>query len=369
MDTAALFLAGAGTGLLAGATTCAAVQLGLLTGAVRDAPRPTRPVTTFLAAKLVSHAALGAALGLAGSTIQPGPEARGAFLALAALAIAVFALDLLGVPAARRLLRRRRDRTSSTCSQPTSPTCSRPTSPTSPAGGAALGNVSNVEGAGDAAAVGDADLEGRRGGVPGGRPVGLGVATLLVPCGLTLTAELAAVTSRSAVGGAAVMAGFVLGTVPVFGLVGVTIGRTLAMLRGRLSALLGVALLVLAAWTMMSGLRLGGWLPEGGGQASADSARFVRTDAAGTQVVTVWALDQGYRPALLDARAGVRTVLELRTEGTTGHTRAFTIPSKGLDVVLPAHGTTRIDLGTPGPGRLRFVCASGHYPGAITFRR
>ncbi|MBO2455061.1 sulfite exporter TauE/SafE family protein [Actinomadura barringtoniae] len=376
MDTAALFLAGAGTGLLAGATTCAAVQLGLLTGAVRDAPRPTRPVTAFLTAKLISHTALGAALGLAGSTIQPGPRTRGAFLATAALLLTLFALDLLGFPPARRLLRRRtgdRHEAATGCHPPgignvskrsarRSPACAPLGSAAETAVGtpadAAVGNVSNLPSTATGVAA-----DGRS-----GRPVVLGVATLLVPCGLTLTAELAAVTSRSAWGGAAVMAGFVLGTVPVFGLVGVTIGRTMALLRGRLSALLGVGLLALAAWTLMSGLRLGGWLPEGGGRAAADSGRFVRTEA-GTQVVSVWALDQGYRPALLDARAGVRTVLEMHTEGTTGHTRAFTIPSKGLDVVLPSKGTTRIDLGTPGPGRLRFVCASGHYPGAITFRR
>ncbi|MBX6767762.1 MAG: sulfite exporter TauE/SafE family protein, partial [Actinomadura rubrobrunea] len=81
-----------------------------------------------------------------------------------------------------------------------------------------------------------------------------------------------------------------------------------------------------------------------------------------------WALDRGYRPAVLTARAGVHTVLVLRTRGTRGHTRAFTIPSRGVDLVLPVDGEARVDLGTPRPGRLRFVCASGHYPGSITFR-
>ncbi|MFI0453863.1 sulfite exporter TauE/SafE family protein [Actinomadura sp. 6N118] len=318
MDTVALFVAGAGTGLLAGATTCATVQLGLLAGAVRDAPGSARPVAAFLAAKLASHAGLGAALGLLGGTVQPGPRVRGALLALAALILVLFALDLL---------RKARKIDGEDCAAPV-----------------------------------------RR--ARSGRPAVLGAATVLVPCGLTLTAELLAVSSRSAAAGAAVMTGFVLGTAPVFGLIGVTVGRALALLRGRLTALLCVALLVAAGWTMISGLRLGGWLPQAGAGAAsaADSAQFVRTDAAGTQVVTVWALDQGYRPARLTARAGVRTALVLRTHGTRGHTRAFTVPERDLDVVLPVNGETRLDLGTPGRGRMRFVCASGHYPGAITFR-
>lgn len=338
MSVAALFLAGAGTGLLAGGTTCAAVQLGLLTGAVSggretrggDAAgretagrevraRLARPVVAFLAAKLVSHALLGALLGLAGGVLQPGPRVRGALLAAAALTLAVFALDLLGFRPARRLLRRE---DAGHCHPP------RP-----------------------------------------GRPVVLGAATVLLPCGLTLSVELLAVSSRSAIGGAAVMAGFVLGTAPLFGLIGVTVGRSLAALRGRLTALLAVGLLAVAGWTLLSGLRLGGWLPDGGDTASAsDSARFVTTDASGTQLVTVWALDRGYRPSLLDARAGVHTVLVVKTTGTRGHTRAFTVPGLGKDVILPVTGETRIDLGAPGPGRMRFVCASGHFPGAITFR-
>jgi sulfite exporter TauE/SafE len=348
VDVAGLFLAGAGAGLLAGGTTCAATQLGLLTGAVGGAAgagsgaagtRPVRQVSVFLAAKLASHAALGALLGLVGGAVQPGPRVRGTLLAAAAAVLALFALDLLGFRPVRRLLRRDGAHSSESESE-------------------------SESGPGD----GEEGCHPPRAG-RSRRPVLLGAATVLVPCGLTLSAELLAVTSRSVVGGAVVMAAFVLGTAPLFGLIGVTVGRTRALLRGRLTALLAVALLAVSGWTLLSGLRLGGWLPSGGGAtAAADSARFVRTDASGTQVVTIWALNQGYRPALLTARAHVHTVLVLRTRHTSGHMRVFTIPSRDKDVYLPATGETRVDLGAPGPGRMPFMCASGHFPGAVTFR-
>ncbi|MFC4914030.1 sulfite exporter TauE/SafE family protein [Actinomadura gamaensis] len=324
MNAAALFVTGFGTGLVAGGTSCATVQLGLLTGAVRGEAGPVRPVAVFLSAKLVTHAALGALLGLAGGAVEPGPRTRAILLIGAAVLLMLFALDLLDFRLARRLLRR------------------------APKGGAD----------GHCAA-------------PSGthRPIVLGAATLLLPCALTLTAELLAVSSRSPSGGAAVMSGFVLGTAPLFGLIGVTVARTLTLLRGRLAALVAVTLVALAGWTLLSGLRLGGWMPDGGGGATAAaSARFVSTDASGTQWVTVWALDEGYRPSALTARAGVHTVLVLRTRNTHGHTRAFTIPSRNRDVVLPVTGETRVDLGAPAPGRLRYVCASGHSPGEITFQ-
>ncbi|WP_026416277.1 sulfite exporter TauE/SafE family protein [Actinomadura oligospora] len=329
MNAAALFATGFGTGLLAGGTTCAAVQLGLLTGAVRGEARAVRPVAVFLSAKLVTHAALGALLGLAGSAVEPGPRIRATLLVGASALMVLLALDLVGFAPVRRLLRR------------------------APKGGAE-----------DAHCAPPGSSSGRT-----RRPVVLGAATVLVPCALTLTTELLAVSSRSPFGGAAVMAGFVLGTVPLFGLVGVTVGRALTLLRGRLTALVAVALVAVAGWTLLSGLRLGGWLPDGGSEATAAaSARFVSTDASGTQLITVYALDAGYRPAALTARAGVHTVLVLRTNGTHGHTRAFTIPSRNQDVVLPVTGDTRVDLGVPKPGRLRYVCASGHSPGEITFR-
>jgi sulfite exporter TauE/SafE len=337
-DAAVLFLTGAGTGLLAGGGSCAAVQLGLLTGAVRHAPRPAAPVAAFLAAKLAVHTALGALLGVAGAAVQPGPGVRGALMVIAAAVLLVFALDLVGFPPARRLLRR--------------------------FGGAG----------GDHCATGPRGADGASAEPRYGRlrrPAALGAATVLLPCGVTLSAELLAVTSRSPVAGAAVMAGFVLGTAPISGLLGVGLGRGMSVLRGRLTALVGVGLVAVTGWTLLSGLRLGGWLAGPGTAATAAAhgvTRNVTTDAAGTQVITIGAAGRGYRPALVTARSGVPTVLVVRTHGNRGCTRAFTIPSRGLERMRPVTGDTRLDLGTPRPGRLRFTCAAGHYPGAVTFR-
>jgi sulfite exporter TauE/SafE len=263
-------------------------------------------VTAFLGAKLAVHTVLGAALGLLGGVVQPGPSVRAVLLISAAGLLACFSLDLLG-------LRTRK--------QP------------------------------------DHCVPRRS------RPMMLGASTVLLPCGLTLSAELVAIASGSAIGGAAVMAGFVLGTVPLSGLLGLTIG----LLRGRLNILLGLALLGLAGWTATSGLRLGGWLPATSAAAAIDT-RFVVTGADGAQTITVHALDDGYRPAFLAAHAGVRTTLIVRTDGTQGCTRAFEVPGHHIERLLPVTGETRIDLGAQVAGRLSFTCAAGHYPGSITFR-
>jgi hypothetical protein len=257
-------------------------------------------------------------------------------LVAAGVLLVVFSLDLLGVPAVRRLLRR----------------------------GEGSGRCAVPQAAGACQAPRPV---GARRGLR--RPAALGAVTVLVPCGLTLSVELLAVGSRSAVGGAAVMAGFVLGTAPVFALLGMALGRGMAALGGRLGAVAGVVVLVVAGWTLVSGLRLGGWFPAPARAVSeGPSEGFVRTDGAGVQTITVWALDRGYRPSALVARAGRPTVLVVRTRQTRGCTRAFVIPGRGLERMLPVTGETRIPLGSPGPGRLRYTCASGHYPGDISFR-
>lgn len=349
IGTAGLFVSGAGAGLLAGATSCSAVQLGLLASAMSGPPRGGRPIGIFLGGRLVSHVALGAAMGAAGAAVRLPPQVRTIALACAAAALALFALDLLGVRWTGRLLRRR---AGGACAATPVPV---------PQTGAPLG-VSSGSGLPSVAA-------GRRFPVPPvWRAGGLGAATIFVPCGLTLSAEIMAAASRSVLGGAAVMAGFVLGTVPFVGLAGLALGRGTAVLRGRAAALAGAVLLVVAGWTLLSGLRLGGWLPRDGAVATAIDGRFVADDAAGTQVITIWALDRGYRPSAVTARPGRPTVLVVRTRNTYGCVRAFTVPARRIDRVLPVTGATRVDLGVPAAGRLRFTCATGHYPGVIDFR-
>ncbi|MEO3787923.1 sulfite exporter TauE/SafE family protein [Actinocorallia sp. B10E7] len=307
MSTATSFVTGTGMGLLAGLTTCAALHTGLLAGlAGRPGASPARLVTGFLTGKLAAHAALGALLGGVGAAVQPGPLIRGFLLMLSAVLLAFFAL---------RLLRPR----------PAAHGCPPP---------------SRL-----------------------GHPLLIGAATVLVPCGITLSAELLAVASRSPLTGAVIMAGFVLGTAPLTGVLGLGV----SLVRGLPARLLGVALLGVAAWTAVGGLRLGGWLPDITRPPPLD-VRHVATDASGVQTITVHALNDGYRPALLSARAGVPTVLVLSTKNTTGCTRAFTLPRRGTSLLLPKDGQTRIDLGVPRPGRLSFVCSAGHYSGSVSFR-
>ncbi|MFJ3927044.1 sulfite exporter TauE/SafE family protein [Streptomyces sp. NPDC090022] len=389
-SSVALLVTGVSTGLLAGGASCAAVQGGLLAGAVtrRRTPasdpaarrparaasqaegrpegaaaalpgapgaerRPLAPVGAFLSGKLLSHTLLGALLGAFGNAIQPSPRAQAVLLLAAGLLMVLFALDLFGVKTVGRLV---------------------------PRPPASLGRLLRRSARTDSV----------------GTPALIGFATVLVPCGVTLSMELLAVTSGSPVAGAAVMAGFVLGTAPLFALLGYLFRRSAQALSGRLAVLTGVVVLTVAVWTVGSALQAGGWFsftapaepatatgpftveqaeggeedgdpaPSGTGGTAVD-APPVRIDASGKQVVTLTVTDF-YEPTAFTAKAGVPTTLVLHGKDSGGCARAFTIPELGVQEIVERDGDTEVDLGTRKPGTLRFSCAMGMQTGAIDFR-
>ncbi|MFC9594957.1 sulfite exporter TauE/SafE family protein [Streptomyces sp. NPDC056944] len=230
-------MTGAGTGLLAGGASCAAVQGGLLAGAVTrraaggpkssaggpfPAAKPGNlaPVGAFLAGKLASHTVLGALLGTFGQTLQPSPRTQAVLLVLAGALMVLFALDLFGVKAVARLVPR----------------------PPASFGRAVRRSARTTSVL---------------------TPALVGFATVLVPCGVTLSVELVAITSGSPVAGAAVMAGFVLGTAPLFTVLGYLFRRAGGSVSAHLRSLTGVVVLTVAVWTITSAMQAGGWVSFG----------------------------------------------------------------------------------------------------------
>src|SRR5205085_4225539 len=159
-------------------------------------------------------------------------------------------------------------------------------------------------------------------------PAALGFATVLIPCGVTLSVEFLAIAAGSALGGAAVMAAFVLGTSPLFAVLGYAARRSARMMGGHLSTVAGVAVLVAGLLSINSGLVLSGsgttlasvWrsLPgHGTHSATPVLAPSAAVDSDGVQRVVISVHDGGYSPSVVRARAGVPTELTFRTNGTT----------------------------------------------------
>ena len=317
-------------GLLAGATTCAVTQGGLLVGLLtrqRKAAGVTRqsladdvvPTLGFLAGKLVSHTLLGAVLGAIGGTFALNAKFGGMAQWFAGLLMIVLGLGTLGVPGFRDIK----------FAPPESWT----------------GMVRNSTRSKSAQA-----------------PAMLGLGTVAIPCGVTISMELLAATSGSALLGAATMALFILGTAPMFLVFGVLAQR----LASRFSALnfaMGGVVVLMGLYTINAGMvALGSPYSV---QALLAGDRPTPTASATQngeeQVIEVTALNTGFSPTSISAKAGEPTKIVFKTDGVWSCIRSIVVPDLSLSTNLPETGNTELDLGVLQPGVLDISCSMGMY--------
>jgi len=358
------------TGFFAGGVSCAAVQGGLLTGLVARqqastasaAPartttnrgsagrknatgpskhRPTEaagpglvdglvPVGGFLAGKLVSHSLLGALLGGIGTAVQLSAHGRALAQLMAGALIVAFGLAQLGVPGFRGL----------TVSPPASWL---------------------------------RFVRGRARSQSAIAPAILGFATILVPCGVTLSVMALALASGSPMYGAVTMAVFVVGTSPLFTLIGYAAHKASTAWKDKLAIATGVVLVAMGLHTLNGGLTLVGSplaarnLAGTFGLTEAEADASTITAAAdGTQTAVITVGAGRYSPENVLVKAGTPTTLVFRSENALGCVRALVIPALGFEEVLPEQGETSVDAGVLEPGRIDYSCAMGMYSGTIT---
>lgn len=76
----------------------------------------------------------------------------------------------------------------------------------------------------------------------------------------------------------------------------------------------------------------------------------------------------GYSPRSMTAKAGIPTILRMKSDGAYGCERAFGIRSLGISKTLPSSGNTDIDLGSQVAGtKLKGSCSMGMYSFVINF--
>ncbi|NKE60193.1 hypothetical protein FXN61_26690 [Lentzea sp. PSKA42] len=332
------------TGLFAGGVSCAAVQGGLLTAMItrqraaageETSPRDWRvqlgddlaPVGGFLAGKLVSHTLLGALLGALGSVVEISVGVRTWLQIGAGLLVVVFGLAQLGVPGFRRIV-----------IEPP---------------------ISWMK-----------IVRSRARSQSAFAPAVLGFVTVLIPCGVTLSVEALALTSGSALMGAATMAVFVLGTAPLFAILGYAARKAATAWKGRLGVVTGLVVVVMGLYTLNGGLELAG-APFSASRiaeaASSDDAPADTTAVSvvdGKQTVVITARTGAYSPDNVRAQSGLPTTLVVKSDKAEGCVRSFVV--RDQEKILPVTGETRIELGVLQPGRLDYACSMGMYTGVIT---
>lgn len=335
------------TGLITGGLTCLAVQGGLLTALLAQQEEKklkenlthgnALPVLSFLLAKLIAYTLLGFVLGWLGSFFQFSLQVQ-IFLQLAVVIFMVgTALNLLNVHPFFRyfVIQPPRFITRFIRSQSKKEYHS-----------AVRQHVF--------------------------APALLGALTIFIPCGTTQAMMALAVGSGSPWWGATILFVFVLGTSPVFFVLGYLTMKLGDVLKAQFMKVAAIVIIFLALFNFDNALSLMG---------SPFTFKSIVTNAfcflsycddpnlnalvpVTEETITITA--KGYTPNIFSVPAGSEVTVHLVNKDGAGCTQAFTIPSLNLQKVVKPNTTETVTFTAPDkPGKIAFMCSMGMYEGTI----
>lgn len=324
------------TGLFAGGLTCMAVQGGLLATAIAqenplDKKSTAVPIIFFLVSKFIAYALLGAGLGFLGSIFYLSLTAQ-LFLQLSVVIFMIgTALNLLQVhpifryfavvpPRFLQRVVRKQSKSHSLFA-----------------------------------------------------PVALGFFTVFIPCGTTQAMMALAMGTGSPLFGAAILSAFVLGTSPLFFVLGLSMEKARGILgdhfnKATAGILIGLALLNGNGMLAVSGspftvTKL--WHAFYCTVSICDDGDVLAAVAPVTKI-TVGIKPRGYTVDNSVIKAGAPITLTLVNTDANGCTQAFTIPRLGIRTVVRPGEREVIQFTAPEkPGELAFTCSMGMFGGSF----
>lgn len=345
------------TGLTSGGVTCAAMQGGILASTIANQKRsegkkvasdaaPSSfdvgdwgPVTTFLSTKLVGHTILGFFLGWLGSAITLSLGMRLFFQGFAALFMFASAMNLLEVHPIFRFMAF------------TPPKFARKL----------IKNNTTAD----------------RLFAPGL----LGFLTILIPCGVTQAMEILAISSGSPIQGALIMGTFVLGTAPMFVLIGIATAKLSEVWRVYFLRTAAILLIAMALYSVNGILqvtdsayslqRLGPKIVKllppyqtvGARRGSPADSNVVLQD--GEQKVTINILNSGYSPKRFSVKSGIPVQLTVNAGEVYSCATAFTFRAFGINAFVKPNTNQIFNFTPDKKGLYTFACSMGMYSGTM----
>jgi len=332
------------TGLFAGALTCLAVQGGLLATTIAQREEEklkdktnksgnALPILSFVIAKLAAYTVLGLLLGWFGSLFQLSLTAN----VILQLAVGIFmigtALNLLNVHPIFRyfIIQPPRFLTRMIRSQSKS-----------------------------------SDVFG---------PAVLGAFTVFIPCGVTQGMMALAIASGNPLAGGAILFAFVLGTSPLFFILGYMATRLGDAMQKRFMKVAAATLILLAVFNINNAFALTGsnLTLENAWTNFYCTISFCTKDfttsaqaASPVSDATITINSNGYSPNNITVKAGSKVKLNIVNATGQGCVQAFTIPKYNIQKVVAMGNSDTVTFTAPEePGQIPFMCSMGMFRGTI----
>ncbi len=204
-------------------------------------------------------------------------------------------------------------------------------------------------------------------------PILLGLFTVFIPCGTTQAMMALAIASGSPTLGALTMFIFILGTSPIFFLLGyfaTRLGDAFKMQFNRIAATL---IILLAFFNLDGALALTGssWTVRNLSKNIYCSISFcvqAQEQVAGSAVTntTITLNQSGYMPNRFSVNRGSHVTLNLINKNASGCIQAFTIPQLNIQKIVSVGKEEKLEFDAPGkPGEIAFMCSMGMYRGVM----
>lgn len=207
-------------------------------------------------------------------------------------------------------------------------------------------------------------------------PAILGAFTVFIPCGTTQAMMALAIASGKPLTGAIILFAFILGTTPLFFILGYLATRLGDSLHKKFMKAAAYAIILLALFNLNNGIALTGssWTfgkiaksivcgiayCEGQAQNSKPESQSIVSEA----VITIE--NNGYSPREFTVKAGSAVTLRLVNKDGYSCAQAFTIPSMNIRKIIRPGSTEVVVLNIPNrTGEIVFMCSMGMYRGTI----
>lgn len=323
------------TGLLTGGLTCLAVQGGLLatTIAQREESRlkdkitnsgNALPIIAFLIAKLIAYTILGFLLGWFGSLFQLNLTTQITMQIVVAIFMIGTALNILNIHPIFRYF----------VIQPPK----------------FLTRIVRTQSKSKSLFA----------------PAVLGASTVLIPCGTTQAMIALAIGSGNPFMGSAVLFAFVLGTSPLFFMLGYFATRLGERLQLRFMKIAAFTLLLLAAFNINNVFALMGSPLTVNLFQNPSPIVENKLKSPALNAVLIKVEEAGYNPQAVTVKAGSEVAFTIENKGVYTCATAFTIPYFGYQNVVEVGKKESVTLKMPTePTQIPFMCSMGMYRGVI----
>ena len=217
-------------------------------------------------------------------------------------------------------------------------------------------------------------------------PAILGALTIFIPCGTTQAMMALAISSGKALSGMAILFAFVLGTTPLFFILGYFVTRLGDSMQKKFYKFAALAITFLALYSLNGALALAGapnftsvWeslnkpnyfvekIPGGSTYNNGPITNDKKQITDNNPTITIDSY--GYSPKTLYVGVGEKGKITLTNTDGYSCAQSFVIPSLNLRASVPPGRTQTVEFTAPDkPTTIPFMCSMGMYRGTIIVR-